>query len=167
MKLPSWLPQPAAWATAVALFFFAAGVSLAMAFVLPALFELMRHSPRLAWLGILLVWLAPIAAAAGLHHTAHSVLDLGDTVPSRGTWPGVESLWAGFVAWSTILFVTLLTTLVMLVIDPPPVDPDAMHALGVAMTQDFSSVARAIIWIVLAAYVYQLERVARKAASAS
>ncbi|MGD0530397.1 MAG: hypothetical protein ABSE49_35005 [Polyangiaceae bacterium] len=167
MKLPGWLPHPAAWATAVALFFFAAGVSIAMALVLPALFELMPRSPRLAWLGILLLWLAPIAAAAGLHHAAHSVLDLGDTVPSRGTWPGVGSLWAGFVAWATILFVTLVTSLVMLVVDPPPVEPDAMRALGAAMTQGFSSVARAIIWIVLAAYVYQLERVARKGASAT
>ena len=59
VKLPRWIPQPVSWATAVALFFFAAGVSLAMAFVIPLLFELMRHSPRLAWLGILAVWLAP------------------------------------------------------------------------------------------------------------
>jgi hypothetical protein len=165
VKLPSWLPHPVAWATAVALFFFAAGVSIAMALLLPLLFELMRHSPRLGWLGILLVWLGPIPLAAGIHHTVHALLDVGDLPKKvRGAWPGAESLWAGFVAWATILFVTLATSLVMLVIDPPPVDPDAMHALGVEMARDFSGVARALIWIVMAAYVYELERAAGRSA---
>lgn len=163
MKLPSWVPHPTAWATAVALFFFAGGVSLAMAVLLPIPFELMRHSPRLAWLGILLVWFSPIPLAAGIHHGVHAVLDLGDLPKTaRGSWPGVESLWAGFVAWATILFVTLATSLVMLVIDPPPVDPDAMRTLAMEMTRGFSGLARTVVWIVLAAYVYELERAARR-----
>jgi len=166
VKLPSWVPHPTAWATAVALFFFAGGVSLAMALLLPLLLELMRLSPRLAWLGILLVWFAPIPLAAGIHHAVHAVLDLGD-IPknARGAWPGVESLWAGFVAWATILFVTLAASLVMLVLDPPPVDPDVMRTLAAEMTRGFSGVVRTVVWIVLAAYVYELERAARKSAS--
>ena len=163
MKLPRWVPHPTAWATAVALFFFAGGVTIAMAMLLPLLFELMRHSPRLAWLGILLVWFAPIPLAAGIHHTVHAVLDLGDLPKSaRGAWPGAESVWAGFVAWATILFVTTATSLVMLVLDPPPVDPDAMRVLAAEMTRGFSGVVRAVVWIVLAAYVYELERAATR-----
>jgi len=157
-----------AWASAVALFFFAWAVTLVMAFAFPLLFELMRHSPRLAWLGILLVWVAPIGAAALIHHAAGSVLDLGDgRRVARGSWPGMSSLWSGFVAWATILFVTTATSLVMLVLDPPPVDPDAIHALALEMTRGFSGLARSVVWIVLAAYVYQLERVARSDGDAS
>ncbi len=109
------------------------------------------------------MWLAPIPVAAGIHHTVHALLDIGDLPKeARGAWPGVESVWAGFVAWSTILFVTIATSLVMLVIDPPPVDPDVMRALAAEITRGFSGVARAVVWIVLAAYVYELERAARK-----
>jgi hypothetical protein len=71
-------------------------------------------------------------------------------------------VWAGFVAWATILFVTTATSLVMLVLDPPPVDPDAMRVLAAEMTRGFSGVVRAVVWIVLAAYVYELERAATK-----
>jgi hypothetical protein len=163
VKRPSWVPHPLAWASAVALFFFAWAVTLAMAFAFPLLFELMRHSPRLAWLGILLVWVAPIAAAAGIHHAVGSVLDLGDGhAVSGGSWPGMPSLWAGFVAWATTLFVTTATTLVMLVLDPPPVEPDAIHALAVEMTRGFSGLVRSVVWVVLAAYVYELERAASR-----
>jgi hypothetical protein len=161
VKRPSWVPHPVAWASAVALFFFWWAVTIGMAFALPLLFELMRHSPRLAWLGILLVWIAPIGASAAIHHAASSVLDLGDgRRVERGSWPRVASLWAGFVAWTTILFVTTATSLVMLVLDPPPVEPDALHALAFEMTRGFSGVVRSVVWIVLAAYVYQLERAA-------
>ena len=48
----------------------------------------------------------------------------------------------------------------MLVVDPPPVDPDVMHALAVAVARDFSGILRPVVWIVLAAYVYELERAA-------
>jgi hypothetical protein len=162
VKRPSWVPHPTAWASAVALFFFAWAVTVAMAFAFPLLFELMRHSPRLAWLGILLVWVAPIAGAAAIHHAVGSVLDLGDgRAVSGGSWPGMPSVWAGFVAWATILFVTTATSLVMLVLDPPPVDPDAIHALAVEMTRGFSGIVRSVVWVVLAAYVYELERAAR------
>jgi hypothetical protein len=163
VKLPRWLPHPAAWASAGALFVFATGVSMAMAFTLPPLFELMHTSPRLAWIGILSVWCAPVVAAAAGHNVLHAVLDLGDSKKvAKGAFGGSASLWAGFVAWAAIIFVTLTTGLVMLVLDPPPVDgPDAMWSLAVGVLRGVPGIVRTVVWVVLAAYVYDLERKAR------
>ena len=162
MKLPKWLPQPTAWANAVALYVFAAGVSIAMAFVMPILIALMRHSPRLAWLGMLIVWLSPIAVAAGIHNSVGRVIGLGEpkSTPRGGWFGGATSWWAGFVAWAAIIFVTMTTAFIMLVLDPPPVDPGAVWNLAAAMTRGVSGIVRSVIWIVLAAYVYELERAA-------
>jgi hypothetical protein len=159
VKLPRWFPQPAAWAGAVALFVYAGVVSIAMAAVMPLIAELMRASPRLGWLAILATWVSPIGGAALLHHTAHGLLDLGDTqkVARRAS-----SAWAGFVAWATILLVSLTTSFVMLVIDPPPADPDALWNLATHITQGPHVILRAVVWIVLAAHVYTLERAARR-----
>jgi hypothetical protein len=164
VKLPRWIPHPVAWANAVALFVFAAGESVAMAFVMPILIELMRHSPRLAWLGMLAVWLSPIAVAAAIHNVVDGVLGLGESKPTgRGAFGGATSWWAGFVAWAAIIFVTMTTAFVMLVVDPPPVDPDAVWNLAATVTRGVSGIVRSIVWIVLAAYVYELERAARGA----
>src|SRR5215831_15300178 len=98
MKAAAWIPGPTAWASAVVLFVFARGVGVAMAFVMPILIALMRHSPRLAWLGMLIVWLSPIAAAAVIHNFLAGVLGLGKPESSaRGRWlGGAASWWAGF-----------------------------------------------------------------------
>ncbi len=162
MKLPKWLPRPAAWGSAVALFLFGLGVSIAFGFVMPLLFELMRHSPRLAWLGMLVTWVAPIAGAAGIHRFASGILDFADAKGvAGGKTRGSEHWWAGFVAWAAIIFVTMTTSFVMLVLDPPPVDPDAIWNLAATMTRGVEGVVRSCVWVVLAAYVYELERSAR------
>jgi len=167
VKLPKWLPHPAAWASAVLLFFFATGVSIGMAFALPPLFELMHRAPRLAWVGILSVWCAPIVAAAAGHNLLHSILDVADTKKvARGAIPGGASLWAGFVAWATIIFVTLTTGLLMLAIDPPPVEPAAMWNVAADVLRGVPGIVRTVVWVVMAAYVYDLERRARETPNA-
>jgi hypothetical protein len=166
MKLKTIVPHPIAWASAGALLAFATAVSAALGLMLPPLFDLMERSPRLAWLGILLTWLAPIAAAATGHRALHYALDVADTKP-RAHGPA-GSLWAGFVAWATILLVSFTTSLFMLVLDPPPVDRSVLARL-------FSEVSPlaahrmvpTIAWVVLAAYVYELERRARGSSSAT
>ena len=158
MVLPRWLPKPGAWASAVALFFYAGAVSLVFALLMPLIGELLRYSPRLGWLAILTVWMAPIGGAAVFHHTGHRILDLGD---SSRVARGPASLWAGFVAWATILLVSLTTSFVMLVIDPPPVDESWM-TFAVDSLAAWHGVVRPIVWIVLAAYVYTLERAAHR-----
>jgi hypothetical protein len=158
-ELPRWIPHPASWAAAVALFAFGLGVSFATAFLLPLVIELMRFSPRLGWLGFLALWLAPIPVAAFIHRATQGVLDLAD----RGVRRSGGSLWAGFFAWATFVFVTVTTGLVMLFVDPPPVDPGAMFTLFTEIQRSGAGVVRCAIWIVFAAYAYELERGVRTA----
>jgi hypothetical protein len=160
MKLPGWVPRPASWASGIALYVFSLGVSAAFALIVPRLFELMPHSPRLAWLGMVIVWIAPIPVAAMGHRFAHGVLDLVDHEGGRRDEDRKPSLWAGFVAWAAILFATSTTGLIMLVLDPPPLDPDALGLLAL-MTRGISSCVRTAIWVALAACVYELQN-ARK-----
>lgn len=161
------LPRPAAWASAVALFIYAAGVSVAMAFIMPILAGLLRHAPRLAWLGMLAAWLSPIAGVAAIHAAADRVLLRGQAGSSTRRSPlgGATSWWVGVVAWTTIILVTMTIAFVMLVVDPPPVAPrEAIWNLAAAAKKGISGLARSALWIVLAAYVYELERSARDAA---
>ena len=148
MSLPRGIPRPAAWASAVALFVYALGVSAAMAMVMPILIALLRHSPRLGWLGMLALWLAPIAGATAIHSAVDRAL---------GRVGGAASWWAGFFAWAVIVFVSMTTAFVMLVLDPIPLDPHAIWDLAAAVTRGASGLERSIIWIVLAAYLYELE----------
>ncbi len=129
---------------------------------MPFIGELMRHSPRLGWLAVLGVWTSPIVAAGALHHAAHGVLDLGDS-QKVARWP--SSLWAGFVAWVAIIFVSSAAGFVMLVIDPPPIDESSFYAMA-SLTSLSSGGALAIIhvmvWVTIAAEVYALEQAARR-----
>ncbi len=160
VKTVKWLPHPASIAAALALFVFGIGVSFAMALLMPLVFELMRFSPRLGWIGVLSVWLAPIPTAAAIHRATQGILDLADAAPGVSQRSG-SSLWAGLFAWSTILLVTATTGLVMLVIDPPPMEPDALYTFLTEIRQSGGGVVRCAIWIVLATYAYELERGAR------
>ncbi len=160
MKLFAWVPRPSSWASGVALYAFAHVVALMMAFVLPLLFDVMPRSPRLGWLGVLIVWLAPVGIAALAHRVAHGWLDRVDP-NGASVAHGWASLWAGLVAWANTILVSTTTGLVMIVLDPPPVDPDAsLRGLLTLLTRDASGALRLAIWIVLATYVYELQRLA-------
>src|SRR5260221_30325 len=153
------MPRPAAFASGVVIFFFASGIRMAFALAMPILILLMRHWPRLAWLGMLLLWLSPVAGAAAIHDIVGRLI--GATAPaSRDAWLGcATSWWAGFVAWATIIVVSVTTALVALLFDPPPiVDPDYVWN---AVTSGGASAAGPVIWILLASWVYELELRAR------
>ena len=157
--LPRWLPRPASWASAVALFLFAGAIRVGMALVIPLLFSLMRVSPRLAWLAILGVWLSPVALAAAAHRATSGLLDLVDmTREGRPAETTATSVRAGLFAWLAVLFVTTVTGLAMLVVDPPPVEPDAVLGLFVHAMGGGAGLLSAGIWIAVAAGVYELDR---------
>jgi hypothetical protein len=100
-------------------------------------------------LALLAMWLMPMGAAAAIHRVA----SVGSDARSFA-----KSLWAGFVAWATILFVTMTTGFVMLVIHPP--HPHAAWSVA-AVVAHVSSWVSVAVWIALAAYVHELESAAR------
>ncbi len=168
MKLPAWFPHPIAWLSALLLRAFIFGFSMALAIVLPILFELAKDSPRLAWLGILGLWLSPIALIAIAHHLLHATIDLGDrTKFTRGVLPSAQSWFAGMFAWAGSLLVSVTTSLVLLVIDPPPIEPDAFLARTMTMNATANVGVGTIVWLVLAASMFHLERAIRKADTAT
>ena len=162
MKLPRWIPRVEALASGLALFVFASGVRMMFALALPFLIALMRHWPRLAWLGLLTLWLSPVAVAATIHNAVGRLI--GTTAPaSPKAWlGGAASWWAGFVAWAAIIIITITMALVAVVFDPPPiVDPESVWNVVLAVTNG-AGAERSVIWILLAAYVYELELRAHK-----
>jgi hypothetical protein len=161
-----FMPVPGALASAGALLVYASLVSTGFALVMPFVAELMEKSPRLGWLAMLAVWLSPSMGAAVMHRTAHGILDAADTSKVARN---ASSLWAGFVAWVTIIFVTMTTSFVMLVLDPPPVDPDFAVASSLASLDvihhglsSWKPVVQLLVWLSLATGVYTLERAARR-----
>jgi hypothetical protein len=158
--------MPTAFASAGALLVYASLVSMFFAFVMPFVGELIEKAPRLGWLAMLAVWLSPSMGAAAVHRTAHGILDSMDTTRQARN---AASLWAGFIAWVTILFVSMTTSFVMLVLDPPPVDPDLTVIRALADVDfihrgmsSWKPVAHLVVWIMLATGVYTLERAARR-----
>lgn len=167
MTLPKWLPHPSSLLSALALKSFAWAYAVAAGLVLPLLFELAEHSPRLAWLGILGLWTAPMAIIAVVHRAAHGLLDMADgrdPAPSRP----VDSAWAGLFSWAALLLVSMTTSFVMLVLDPPPLDPDARGWLASAGSSalfemaSWQLAAHSVVWFVLAVGAFQLHRAARE-----
>jgi hypothetical protein len=158
--------MPTAFASAGALLVYATLVTMFFGLVMPYVGELIEKAPRLGWLAFLAVWLSPAMGAATIHRTAHGILDTMDT--QRISRNGA-SLWAGFIAWVTIIFVSMTTSLVMLVIDPPPVDPDFTVIRALAdvdvLHRGLSSwkpIVHLVVWILIATGVYSLERAARR-----
>jgi hypothetical protein len=159
------MPRPVAWASAAALYLFAAGVSASFALAMPLLMALIRHSPRLAWLGMLLLWLSPVAVVTALHDLVGRFIG-GKASEPREPRLGATSWWAGFVAWATILVVTMTMAFVVFVIDPPPVvDPGSVWNVAATVIAGVTGTTRSSIWIVLAAYVYEIELRARRTAT--
>lgn len=162
MNFPKWLPRPAAWASGVALYVFASLVRITFVFAMPFLVALMRHWPRLAWVSLLLLWLSPIAGAAAIHNFSDRLLRANKRAAPEPRLTGAASWWAGFVAWATIIVVSFTVALVAVALDPPPiVDPESLSSAFVAVTSG-ATTARSILWVLLAACVYELEARTRK-----
>jgi hypothetical protein len=155
------MPRPAAWASAVALYVFAWLVVVAFGLALPLVLALMRVSPRLGCLVMLVFWMSPVPMAAVIHDFVSRLVGARPSAPRAASLASATSWWAGFVAWATIIVVSFTMIFVNLVIDPPPpLEPDAIWNL-VTQVIAVSRPVRSAIWIVLAAIVYELELRAR------
>ena len=170
MKLPSWFPDPAAWLSAVVLLVFSRALLLALGIALPVLMELARYSPRLAAVGGLAVWVSPVLLIATGHRVVTTVLDVGDPgKKTRARVPRILSWWAGLYAWLVLFLATSTTIFLVLILYPPPPPPQPPDdaALGVAsmvatgLQAGTSFGIQTALWVIVAAGLYQFERVAR------
>ncbi len=161
-----------AWLNAVLLYGLLNLFGIVVAIVVPALLELLEKSPRLAMLGFLLLVVSPAVAVAIIHHGGQGTLDRFDKSGSkekgqRGIFPSVQSWWAGVVGWLILIGTSLVTTFIMLVIVPPEPDGSAMNLLNAMIPRLLNeggiATVQTIIWVIVAAQFFNLERRARQA----
>jgi hypothetical protein len=160
-----WRPSFVPWISAVTLYMFVIGWSTAAAILLPWLGDLWDESPRLAALGWLALFSSPIGCVAIGHHTAHGMMDRFDArkAAHRGFFPGMPSVAAGFFGWFAIVFTSMATAFVMLAIFPPPPDEGSMSALlRMAVDVKMNASVHTVVWIVICAQLYTIERAAQK-----
>jgi hypothetical protein len=165
MKLPAWFPHPLAWLSAGLLLLFSLGWSAATAVAIQLLVDLARHSPRLAMLGLLGLWVSPVVLVAIAHRALHGVIDAMDTERlTRSGATKLESWWAGLFAWLVMFFTTTVATLILLALDPPPPpEPEALVRAVIAGIQRGAPASlHAAIWVAVAAGLYHFERLVRR-----
>lgn len=150
-------------ASAFGLYLFLGAFNVFAAAVVPWLLELWERSPRLGALG----WLALIASPAGLvamaHHATHGLMDRFDVTDApkvaRSIMPGLESVRAGLFAWFVISFASMASALLFLAIFPPPPGEDMLSTLlHVATDLRLQATVHALLWVGVAALLYDVER---------
>jgi hypothetical protein len=161
-----------AWLNAVLLYGLLNVFGMVVAIVVPALLELLEKSPRLAMLGFLILVISPAIAVAIAHHGGHGTLDRFDKSgtlkekKARGVFPTIVSWWAGVVGWLILIGTSTVTTFVMLVIFPPEPDRSLTHLFEAAlpyMSGGGVATLQSILWVIIAAQFFNLERRARQA----
>ncbi|MBX3209290.1 MAG: hypothetical protein KF764_29930 [Labilithrix sp.] len=163
MKRPSFLPSPAALVSAVLLYVLLGAFGAVAAAVIPHLIELIATSPRLAMCGLLGLVISPGVVVALVHHVGHRTLDRAER-KTRGLFPAAESCWAGAHAWLVLYGTSVLASLVMLVVDPPELEPEALALLASFVDRAGAGTLASVhtlVWILIAAALYELERRAR------
>jgi hypothetical protein len=158
-------------ASAFALYLFLGAFNVLAAAVVPWLLELWERSPRLAALG----WLGLIASPAGFvamaHHATHALMDRFDVTGARqpgrlaqGLVPSLGSIRAGLFAWFVISFASMASALLFLAIFPPPPGEDTLSTL-IHVATDFrlQATVHALLWVGVAALLYDVERRAKRA----
>lgn len=155
-------------ASAIGLYLFLGAFNVFAGAVVPWLLELWEHSPRLAALG----WLGLIASPAGFvalaHHATHALMDRFDATDApkvaRGLVPGLASIRAGLFAWFVISFASMASAFLFLAIFPPPPDEDTLSTLlHVATDFRLQATVHALLWVGVAALLYDVERRASRA----
>jgi len=164
-----FLPSPVAMLSGALLFALLLAFGAAASLVVPALSELLESSPRLAMLGFLAFATSPGIVVAIAHHAFGRTLDQLDRATAgsraRSVLPGVESWAAGAHGWLVLYGTSVLTTLVLLVIEPPKLEPDTFTLTSVVSHLSVAHVAsvQSGLWILIATLLFELQRRARRA----
>ncbi len=159
----SFLPSPSALISAALLYALLLGSGALAAVVVPSLVELLPTSPHLAMLGVLGLVLSPGLVIVVVHHASNGKLEqLERRTPSaaRGFLPDVPSVSAGAHGWLVLYGSSLLTTVIMLVVQPPELEPETFGAMALVsrLTGAHAASAQTAVWIAVAATFFELQR---------
>lgn len=158
-----FIPSPISAISAALLYALLLGFSAMAGLVLPVLFELLRSWPHLAMLGFLGFATLPGTVIVVAHHLGSDRLDQLERLTAskrRGLLPGVESWSAGAHGWLVLYGTSVLTSIVMLVINPPELEPEtfsvARMVTGLMTTHAMS--VHTLVWILFATMFFELQR---------
>ncbi len=165
MRRPVFVPSGIALLSAALSFGLLVATASAFATAAPHLIELLETSPRLAMLGFVGLVVGPAVVVTIVHHASHRALD--GVALKRSVFPSIESWWAGAHAWLVILGASVLARLVLLVVQPPKLEPDSFVATLSSEASAVGTLANVmsiypVIWILIAAQLFELERRTRQ-----
>ena len=81
----------------------------------------------------------------------------------RGVLPDAEAWAAGTFGWLVMIGASIVTNLVLLVLEPPKLEPEAFGVESLVSGLAFDAVSiRSAIWVTTAAILYELQRRGRR-----
>ncbi|NES20076.1 MAG: hypothetical protein F6K41_14375 [Symploca sp. SIO3E6] len=166
-KLPSWIPNPNAWMSAILLLLLIRGISAVINIIFQMGESLMEISPKIRIVLYFCALLSPILVIAVVHHWLHIFLDRffpntrsPEIETPQGFFPGLMSWWEGFYGWGAIALALLISTTVTIIFLP------SFNSLSQLLdwwdeVKSFFTVPM-LISLVTIAYLYQLEHLVRQ-----
>ncbi|KJH70452.1 hypothetical protein [Aliterella atlantica] len=166
-----WIPYPRSWISAIFLCLILSGLVKGAGKVLQAGYYLSQHLPRLdAMFGVLAI-LSPIFFIAIIHHFLNLLLDV--LLPNnellkldkvQGLNPGLISWWKGLYSWLVIVLATILT---IGILDILLIEVSSVKYLYNGDRRDLLLSVTVIVWVTVAAYLYQFEHLVKRSVVAT
>ena len=168
-----WFPRLSSWMSAILLLLLTGLLSSSAERIVDLGNALLNWSPRLFFLATMLAILSPIIFIAYLHHLIQLILDRLDPDHAdhklqgfAAFWPVAMSWWEGLYGWLVILLSTLLAMGLLGMMMPWNDERAVLEALAKIseMLMDVNKIKylftpATLIWILVAAYLYQFEHV--------
>jgi hypothetical protein len=167
---PAWFPCPNAWMSALVLTIFAGSILAWSEKIAELGNHLTRYSYRVsAGCGILAI-VFPIIIVAVMHHIFHVFLDncipdsqTPQTERTTGVSPSLISWWEGLYSWLVLVLATILSVGIVAVFLPESELYRLIYLWNrVWYKLDYLITFPTLIWLVVAAYLYQFEHLVRQ-----
>lgn len=173
-RLPDWIPNFASWMSAVFLLFLTGGLALGVRLTWQMAASVGQLSPRLGIFLAMVGLLLPISLIAIAHHLLHLFLDRffpdsrsSELGTAKGFFPGLMSWWEGLYGWMVLILSTLISAGILgfLFYSPSRFSLWMVDLFTLLYSWDKGTnllTIPAIVWIVVAACLYQFEHVVRQ-----
>lgn len=165
-----WFPCPSAWLSALFLTLFAGSIAVWSERIGNLGVHLSQYSHRFNFGCGLLAIVFPIIAIAFIHHVFHVFLDtclpdpqVPESTRTRGLFPTTFSWWEGLYGWLVLVLATILTGGILgIILSEQEIWRSLYVWQRVWYKFDYLFTFPTILWLIVAAYLYQFEHVVRQ-----
>jgi hypothetical protein len=170
MRFPIWFPNFSAWMSAFFLLLLTGSMAVTVQKIWQFATPISRISPRLSILLGLLGLVLPIIMIAIAHHLLHVFLDrfFPDTRSpemnfTAGCFPSIMSWWEGLYGWLVLVLATCISAGVLGFLYYSPTLLMELYALLMSWDKlRHLLTLPAVVWIAIAAFLYQFEYLVRQ-----